>query len=171
MMMTISNSSPLIHLARLGKLGYVMKAFPSLTIPYAVRAETIEKGKHEGYSEALTLERLETEGWIKTVKLTSSQSTRTVTNLSKEIGRGEAEAIVLALEKKERLLMDDQKGRRVASFYGIETTTTLGLMFELLIDGVVTKEDYRKNVKNYGSRGWIGAEIVQEFLERGDVVE
>jgi len=76
----------------------------------------------------------------------------------------------LALEKKERLLMDDQKGRQVADLYGIETTTTLGIMFELLMDGVLTKEDYRRNVKNYSSQGWITAEIVQEFLEQGERV-
>ncbi|MBI2936852.1 MAG: hypothetical protein HYY22_01465 [Thaumarchaeota archaeon] len=147
-----------------------MKAYPSLTIPDAVRSETIEKGKNGGYSDALILERLETEGWLETVTLSSVQSTRTARDLGKEIGKGEAEAIALALEKKERLLMDDQKGRQVADLYGIETTTTLGIMFELLMDGVLTKEDYRRNVKNYSSQGWITAEIVQEFLEQGERV-
>src|SRR5208283_140822 len=147
--------------------GYMMKTFPSITIPDAVRYETIERGKSEGYSDAVMLERLETEGWLKTVKLSTSQSTKTAKDLAKEIGKGEAEAIALALEKKERLFIDDQKGRYLAAFYGIETTTTLGLMFELLIDGVLSKEDYRRNVKNYCSHGWITAEIVEEFLERG----
>lgn len=169
--MTVSNSSPLIHLVRLGKMGYLMRALPSLTIPDAVRSETIEKGKSEGYDDALTLERLESDGWLKTVALTNLQSIRTVRELASEVGKGEAEAIVLALERKERLLMDDQKGRRVADLYGVETTTTLGVMFELLLDGLLTKEDYRKNVKNYSSQGWITAEIVQEFLERGERTE
>jgi len=166
--MLISNSSPLIHLARLGKLGYMMKAFPSLTIPDAVRYETIERGKNEGYRDALTLERLETKGWLKTAKFSSEESTKIAESLAKEVGRGEAEAIALALEKKERLLMDDQKGRQLAMMYGIETTTTLGIMFELLIEGVLGKADYKRNVKNYASQGWITADILQEFLERGD---
>src|SRR5208283_2989138 len=107
--MPISNSSPLIHLARLGKLGYIMKTFSSITIPDAVRYETIERGKSEGYSDAVMLERLETEGWLKTVKLSTSQSTKTAKDLAEEIGKGEAEAIALALEKKERLFLTIRK--------------------------------------------------------------
>jgi predicted nucleic acid-binding protein len=149
----------------------MMKAFPSITIPDAVRYETIERGKMDGYSDALALERLETKGWIKTVKLSSPEARRVAEELGKEIGKGEAEAIALALEKKERLLIDDKKGRQAASLYGIETTTTLGVMFELFINAVLTKEEYRKNVKNYGSQGWIAGDIIQEFLERGEEIE
>ena len=148
-----------------------MKTFPLITIPDAVRYETIERGKSEGYSDAVMLERLETEGRLKTVKLSTSRSAKIAKELAKEIGKGEAEAIALALERKERLFIDDQKGRYIAILYGIETSTTLGLMFELLINGVLSKEDYRRNVKNYCSGGWITAEIVQEFLERGEEIE
>ncbi len=169
--MPISNSSPLIHLSRLSKIGYVRKVFPSLAIPVTVRSEAIEKGNSEGYLDALTLVKMEDEGWLKTVKLSSASSVKTARELTYELGRGEAEAIALALEKKDRLLMDDQKGRQIANLYGVETTTTLGLLLELLVDGVLTKEDYRRNVKNYCSQGWITAEVVQEFLERGERLE
>ncbi len=169
--MLVSNSSPLIHLARLGKLGFMMKTFPSIAIPEAVRYETIERGKTEGFSDALLLERLENKGWIKTVKLSSFEAKKIAEELGKEIGKGEAEAIALAFEKKERLLIDDKKGRQAASLYGIETTTTLGIMFELLLNFALTKEDYRKNVKNYGSQGWIAGDIIQDFLEEGEKIE
>ncbi len=52
--------------------------------------------------------------------------------------------------------------------YRIETTTTLGLILELLVSGVLTKADYLRNVKNYSSQGWISGEIVQEFIQRGN---
>jgi predicted nucleic acid-binding protein len=149
----------------------MMKAFPSITIPDAVRHEIIEKGKIDGYSDSLTLEKLETKGWIQTVSLSSSEARKVAEELGEEIGKGEAEAIALALEKKERLFIDDKKGRQAANLYGIETTTTLGIMFELLISTVLPKQEYRKNVKNYGSQGWIAGDIIQEFLERGDEFE
>ena len=166
--MLISNSSPLIHLTRLGKWKYVMRTFPSLLIPTAVRFETIEKGKEEGYSDALVLERLEKEGWLKTVKLSIPSSLKTVKELASELGKGEAEAIALAAENNERLIIDDQKGRQVADYYGVETVTTLGLMLEMLLDGALPREDYRKNIKNYSAQGWITPEVVQEFLDRGE---
>ena len=72
--MPVSNSSPLIHLSRLGKLGFARQVFPSFMIPPAVREETIEAGKSDGYSDALNLERLEKDGWLKTSEL--SQKSR-----------------------------------------------------------------------------------------------
>ena len=116
------------------------------------------------------LEKLEEEGWLQTVRL-SDGSMKLAKELTSAVGRGEAEAIALALEKKQRLFMDDQKGRRVAELYRVETTTTLGLLFELLVKGALTKEDYRRNVKNYCSQGWITSEVVQEFLDRGERFE
>jgi hypothetical protein len=67
--------------------------------------------------------------------------------------------------------MDDLKGRRTAELYMIETTTTLGLILELLADRAITRIDYQKNVKNYGSQGWISGEIIQDFIERGKEFE
>jgi predicted nucleic acid-binding protein len=168
--MPVSNSSPLIHLSRLGKLAYARQAFSSIMIPPAVRAETIARGKSEGYSDALSLEGLEKEGWLKTCEL-SAHSAGIARELSDAVGDGEAEAIALAIEKKERLFMDDFKGRKAAEFYRIETTTTLGLMLELLTLRVLSRIDYTKNVKNYGSQGWISGDIIQEFIERGSEFE
>jgi uncharacterized protein len=164
--MPVSNSSPLIHLSRLGKLAHAKQVFPSILIPPAVRAETIARGKSEGYGDALALEGLEKEGWLKTCEL-SPPSAGIAAELSDAVGAGEAEAIALALERKERLFMDDLKGRRAADFYRIETTTTLGIVFELLAVRALSKIDYARNVKNYGSQGWISGDIIQEFIERG----
>lgn len=169
--MPISNSSPLIHLARLAKFLYVREAFPSVTIPNGVRRETIENGRTGGYSDALVLEKLERDGWLKVAKLARASSEKMVLELTEVVGGGEAEAIALAAERQDRLLMDDQKGRQIASLYGIETTTTLGLLFELLVKGVLPKTDYRRNVKDYASQGWITSDVVQEFLDEGERVE
>ena len=70
-------------------------------------------------------------------------------------------------------MIDDQKGGQVANMYGLETTatTTLGVIFELLIENALDKDDYRKNIKNYCSNGWINADVLQEFLQRGEEVE
>ena len=168
--MPISNSSPLIHLSRLGKLGYAKVVFPSISIPPAVRSETIERGLNEGFSDAIALEQLEIEGWLKTVKL-SKKSEKLANDLSDAVGIGEAEAIALAIEKNERLFIDDLKGRRTAALYRIMTTTTLGIIFELLAAGALTKIDYKKNLKNYGSQGWISGEIIQEFIQRGELLD
>jgi predicted nucleic acid-binding protein len=154
----------------LAKLRYVKAAFPSLLIPTSVRVETIEKGKFGGYPDALVLEKLEDEGWLRTLELASA-SEKMAQEIAEVVGKGEAESIALALEKKDRLLMDDQKGRQMAELYGVETTTTLGLLFELLVQGVLPMGDYARNVKNYASQGWVTPDVVQEFLEKGGRLE
>jgi uncharacterized protein len=164
--MPVSNSSPLIHLSRLGKLGYSRQVYPSIMIPPAVRSETIEKGKSEGYTDAYALEKLEHDGWLTTTKL-SRRSSRLAAKLSEVVGNGEAEAIALAIERKERLFMDDLKGRRIAETYRIETTTTIGIIFELLVNGALPRLDYVRNVKNYSSQGWISGDVVEEYIQRG----
>ena len=63
--------------------------------------------------------------------------------------------------------MDDLNGRRTAEPYRIETTTTLGLILELLVEGALGKTDYERNVKEHGSQGSISGEIIQEFIEKG----
>ena len=168
--MPVSNSSPLIHLARLGKLGHAREFFSSVIIPPAVKAETIEAGKSEGYSDALSLERLEVEGWLKISEL-STASRRLAESISRGVGIGEAEAIALALEKKERLFIDDLKGRRIADLYRLETTTTLGIILELLVGRTLSLNDYERNVKLYGSQGCITGEVIQEFIEAGRSLE
>ena len=135
-------------------------------MPPAVRRETIQKGNEEGYHDASQLERLEKEGWLQTVEL-SVKSIRLAKDLSDVLGEGEAQVIALALERKDRLFIDDLKGRRLATMYKIENSTTLAIVFELLVTGALSKSDYLKNVKNYGARGWISGEIIQEFIQRG----
>ena len=63
--------------------------------------------------------------------------------------------------------MDDPKGRRTAALYRVETTTTLDIIFELLAAQALPRHDYIRNVKEYGSHGWISGEILSQFLERG----
>ena len=164
--MPVSNASPLIHMSRLGKLGFAQTVFSEVLIPFAVRRETMEAGAEEGYPDASGLEKLEAVGWLVTSPL-SKASLGVADKLSEGLGRGEAEAIALAIERRERLFMDDQKGRAAARLCGVETTTTLGLMLEMRAEGAMGLTEYRRNVKEYGSRGWIGADVVQLYLDRG----
>jgi len=166
----VSNASPLIHLARLGKLAYTREAYDSLIIPPAVRTETIERGMAEGYTDASLLENLESEGWLRTRNL-SNESRKPAHDLAEVVGRGEAEAISTAVELKERLSMDDHKGRRIANFHTVRTSKTLGIMLELLVNRTITIFEYKRNVKIYSSHGWISAEVMQEYLERGERFE
>ena len=65
----VSNSSPLIHLSRLGKIPYLRRSYASIVIPPSVKLETIDAGKREGFEDAIMLEGLLKEGWLSIGKL------------------------------------------------------------------------------------------------------
>ncbi len=168
--MPVSNASPLIHMSRLGKLRFAQTVYSRVFIPVAVRQEAIEAGEKAGFPDVAGLEKLEKDGWLVTTPL-SKASLGVADLLSEGLGRGEAEAIALAVEKKELLFMDDRKGRAAAKLYGVETATTLGLMLEMREKEAMGVSEYRRNVKEYASSGWIGADVVQLYLDRGRALE
>ena len=55
-MITISDSSPLILIAKLNQLNLLKELYSEILIPEEVYRETIVKGKEEGYSDAHKIE-------------------------------------------------------------------------------------------------------------------
>lgn len=97
-MTVVSNASPLINLARIGQLDLLRQLYGELWIPDAVRYEVVE----EGYGRA-GAEEVRAADWIKTQTVSNQPLVRVLTY---ELDAGEAEAIVLALEKSADLLLN-----------------------------------------------------------------
>ncbi len=161
--MVISNSSPLIHLTRLGKINYLFKLVKYINIPKAVFDEVVVKGKIKNYSEAFTIE-----SFIKEEKIV-------VTNLNSfdeafypPLGRGELEALELAKQKNELLLIDEKKVRNLAQILEIEHQTTISTIFELLISQHIDFSEYKSNLKHYAENSWVSADVIQEYIEKGE---
>lgn len=100
----ISDSTPLIALARIGELDLLRAVFSHILIPEAV-GEEVARGDAPGADEVASA------AWIKTVEADPVL----VRQLLLLVDRGEAEAIALAqVEPRPLLLTDDRKARRVA---------------------------------------------------------
>lgn len=114
----ICNASPLIFLAKINQLYLLKKLFSRIYIPNSVKEEILIEEK-PGFT---VIDKAIKEGWIKIKDLKKSM------NLG--LGEGEQDAISLALELKESLIIDDAVGIKVARSLNIETfrTTTLILM-------------------------------------------
>ena len=110
----VSNSSPLIALARIQRLDLVPAVLHSILIPPAVAREI------EPSIPVLP-------AWG-TVKALSQRSLRTSRG---RLGDGEREAIALAIEiGADAVLIDERAGRRVAEDAGLKVVGTLGLLLE-----------------------------------------
>jgi predicted nucleic acid-binding protein len=111
----VSNSSPLIALARIQRLDLVPALLQSVLIPPAVAREI------EPSMPVLP-------AWVSVKVLSSQQAPLTSRG---RLGDGEREAIALAIEiGADAVLMDERAGRRVAEEAGLKVIGTLGLLLE-----------------------------------------
>jgi len=122
-MIVVSNTSPLINLAHIGQLHLLQQLYGQVIIPPAVYDEIVIAGVGQpGAMEVKTYD------WFKVEQISNQQM---VTLLQVDVDIGEAEAIVLALElKPDLLLLDERKGRQVASNLGLKFTGILGILIE-----------------------------------------
>jgi len=121
--MIVSDSSPLISLARIGKLNILHRLYGELLIPQAVWNEVAVRGVGQA-----GVEEIKSAAWIKTAAVSNDELVRA---LQRDLDAGEAEAIALALEKKaDLLLMDERLGRDAAQYFGIRCVGVLGILIE-----------------------------------------
>ena len=131
-MSIVSNASPLINLARIGKLDLLRQLYGELVIPEAVWHEVVVKGVGQpGVDE------IKAASWIKTQQVANRQL---VQALRQELDAGEAEAIALTIETKaELLLMDERLGRETACHLGLRYTGLIGVLIEAKHKGLISK--------------------------------
>lgn len=61
----VSNSTPLIYLAKVGRIDLLRKVFKTVFIPQEVKNEVVDKGKLLGEQDAYIIEKAISEGWLK----------------------------------------------------------------------------------------------------------
>ena len=153
----VSNSSPLIHLAKIGHLELLQKFFGSIVVPHAVWQEcTSATGKGRFEIDQIR----KASPWIKTVKIHD----RIITLLRHDIDLGEAEAIALALENRAPLLLlDDAEAREKARLYRIPITGTIGILLRAKNEGLIPV--LRPNLHALTASGfWINPGLVERLL-------
>ncbi|MDQ7032543.1 MAG: DUF3368 domain-containing protein [Desulfonauticus sp.] len=121
-MKVVSNTSPIINLAAIGKLEILEKLFGNIFIPEEVYHEICVKGK--GQTGAREVEAF---NWIHQQVL--KKSDHLVKALKLELDAGEAEAIALTIEDgADLLLIDELRGRNTAEYYGLKFIGILGIL-------------------------------------------
>ena len=119
-MKVISNSSPLINFAALGRFTLLRELYETIVIPDAVYHEVVVAGQgHPGAAE------VEQADWI----TREAVGNPAVIAALHELGRGEAEAVALAVENPGSLLiLDERRGRLAAINLHVNIIGTLGVL-------------------------------------------
>lgn len=159
MMAAIANTSPIILLAKVGRLALLPELYGQVFVPPAVLNELRAKPGAAGSEVERFL------GFAGRIR--SPENDLLVRALSVDLGPGEAEAITLASEVSGGLLiMDDAEGRRVARGLGLHVTGLLGVLIEakargavsavgplldqLMAEGLWLSEEMRKLLEHFG---------------------
>jgi predicted nucleic acid-binding protein len=157
-MSIVSNASPLINLARIGKLDLLPRLYGGLTVPEAVWREVVLEGQGQPGAEEI-----ERASWIQVRSVTNRDLAQA---LQQELDAGEAEAIALALEMgAEFLLMDERLGRETALHMGVQSVGLIGVLIEAkhkgLISGVRSLLDALRDVAGF----WVSEALYRRVLQ------
>jgi hypothetical protein len=130
----VSDTSPITNLAAIAQLDLLQQLYTSLIIPTAVYNEMVEVDKVvPGAVEVQTL------SWIQTQAVADAQRVTDLQTSQENIDLGEAEAIILAVElKADLLLMDERRGRALATSYGLSVTGLLGVLLQAKRNGLIS---------------------------------
>jgi len=160
----VANAGPLIHLARINKLNLIHKLFKEIYIPEAVKTETVNKGKAEGYTDAIAIEKAISSDWIKVSKTKPNAE-----KLAEEakISRGEAEAILLAKQMSTtKILLDDARARRVARSLGLKPHGTIYILKLALVKKIISKTEYTELLRKALNAGlYLSTELYLQALK------
>ncbi|MBW4674606.1 MAG: DUF3368 domain-containing protein [Desmonostoc geniculatum HA4340-LM1] len=117
---TVTNSTCLIGLERIGRLDILPQVFLPVTIPLAVQTEV-------GLSaEWLTVQAVKNLAVVATLKT--------------QIDAGEAEAIALAMELEDVfIILDDRNARRIAQQLGLKVIGTVGMLLRAKQKNVIAE--------------------------------
>ena len=122
-MPVVSNTSPVLNLAIIDRLSLLRQQFEEIWIPSAVLEEMRVEEDLPG-SQAVR-DAMEA-GWLRVEEV---KDRPLVQVLQRDLDKGEAEAVALALQMKaEWTLLDEREGRRVAKSLGLKVTGVLGIL-------------------------------------------
>jgi uncharacterized protein len=129
----VSDTSPITNLAAIAQLDLLHQLYGSVIIPQAVYHEMV--GVDEVVPGAVEVQQL---SWLQTIAVVNSQQVTEIQEKQDNIDLGEAEAIILSLElKADLLLMDERRGRAVATSYGLNVTGLLGVLLQAKKQGLI----------------------------------
>ena len=149
----VSNATPLIYLAKVGRIGLLRKIFGEVFIPEEVKIEVVDTGKELGERDSYVIERAITEGWLRVlgaemmeipIKLESGETA--VLSLAKRLGLDEVLVDEISARTAARLLDLTPRGTvfvllKALQMREIDLNEFLDLLNQMIKQGFRLKEE------------------------------
>jgi uncharacterized protein len=159
-MPTVSNTSPLLNLAIIDRLDFVRQQFGTVMLPPAV---VTELRLDENLPGCDAIQSGIKAGWIQQQDVHDSVLVQV---LQRDLDRGEAEVLALALQlQAERVLLDEREARGVAKTLGLEVTGVLGILLRAKREGHIASlaKEIKRLQEHAGFR--IGSQLLATMLQ------
>ena len=155
----VCNASPMIFLAKIEKLSFLLEY--EFIIPTQVMSEIL-KGHESKKKDAADLAT-----FIKDHSV-DIQEVEFIKGLPQYLGAGEKAAISLAVRQGiKQVFLDEAKARAVARFHGLKPVGTLGILWRVYQKGNLSIDEIKRLVFSLVRQGYrINEEILIEFLEK-----
>ncbi|MEA1866000.1 MAG: hypothetical protein U9N46_12590 [Euryarchaeota archaeon] len=157
----VSNSGPLIHLARIGRLNRLRELFGTVIIPVDVKIEVVDRGKEEGAADAFLIESEIRAGWIVIDEINTNNSIKEIAE-SAGIEIGETAAIMLARRKNCTILLDDLAARRFAIGLGLEVAGSIGVLIRSAKIRRLSKSEALDSLGRLARVLWLGVDVYED---------
>lgn len=155
--MIVSNTTPLSNFLQLRRTDLLRRLFAELHVPVAVKQE-IEEYFHGSKEWRQCLD-------DKFIHVHQAQPVGMLTDPFCLLHKGEAEALLLCLEKKAELfLLDDKDARLFASLHKIPVTGTLGLLIAAKKKGMLAAVRPLMDALRNEHSFWISEKMYQHVL-------
>lgn len=164
-MIWIFNSSPLLYLNKVGLQWIFTYLEGEKIIPPQVYEQVVTQGKIRGDADALVSEELVKKGVLQVVQVENGfiEALRTI---EAGLHEGELEVLALAKNKGGTAILDESIAREVGCIFGIEIHGTLFLIFLMVKEGVLKREEAKNKVNLMIKKGFrLGHEEYVKFVE------
>lgn len=161
-MIAVSNSGPLIHLAKVGCLDLLNKLFEHVIISEVVYNETVDKGLKENYPDAVIIKKAIEKGFIRV----EDKITKKKGNISSsQLHRGEIETINLAISlSTDVILLDDEEARIFAKGLNLKVKGTLGIIIDSFRKKIITRKKALRILDELNKTMYLSADIYSFVL-------
>jgi len=147
----ISDTSSLSNLKKIGKFDLLKELYNTVTITPEILEEYQKRFKEEPPE------------WI---NVKEAKNKEKIAELNKDYGKGEASAIVFAMENPNTLIIiDDQKPKMYAFDIGLNVIGTIGILKQAVDKNIIKSKseanDLFDELKNTG--GWISEKLLKDI--------
>lgn len=167
----VSNSGPLIHLAKAGLIDFLFKLYDKVLIPESVYNEVVIKGKDEGHPDAILIEQAIAEKNIEVKEVIVINEEY----FSSKLHQGEIGAIRLGLNSEVQIiLLDDEEARIFARRLKLNVKGTLGSLLDFVKEGYIDVENALKYLRELNSIMYLSSDVynlIEDQLKKLNVKE